>query len=128
MPMLLKELPGRAINPSANGQNEVTTPILSMPSARQVARERCEPEGASRDPSRGLEPRWRGGQARAMLPILYGQHDREALACASYERCHPGDRSAALQRRARFSRNRTGLLRDWLIAGHRGREPRDDRR
>ncbi len=50
----------------------------------------------------------------AAMPFLSGSHDPQALARAGYERCHPADSFAALQRRARFSREDRGLLRQWL--------------
>lgn len=38
----------------------------------------------------------------------------EAIARAGYERCHPGDSFADLRRRARFTKEDRGLLRQWL--------------
>ncbi len=43
------------------------------------------------------------------------KHDRlEALVRADYEKYHPDDGFDDLQRRARFSKEDKGLLRDWL--------------
>jgi len=49
-------------------------------------------------------------QARARL---------EAVAAAEYDRCHPDDSFEALVRRARFSKEDQGLLKDWLAAAAR---------
>lgn len=38
----------------------------------------------------------------------------ERIARESYERCHPDDTFDDLKRRAAFSREDQGLLRDWL--------------
>ncbi|HEY9055844.1 MAG TPA: hypothetical protein VIN77_01720 [Aurantimonas sp.] len=38
----------------------------------------------------------------------------EALVRADYERCRPDDSFEDLKRRARFSKEDKGLLRDWL--------------
>jgi hypothetical protein len=40
--------------------------------------------------------------------------DREAATRAEYERLHPDDSFDDLQRRARFSKEDQGLLREWL--------------
>jgi hypothetical protein len=39
--------------------------------------------------------------------------DLEALIREDYERCHPGDTLRDLKRRAKFSKEDRGLLRDW---------------
>lgn len=41
----------------------------------------------------------------------------EAVARAGYERCHPDDSFADLIRRARFSKDDRGLLRQWRDYG-----------
>lgn len=47
----------------------------------------------------------------------------EALIRADYERCHPEDTFDDLKRRARFSKEDKGLLRDWMgVAAQRERE------
>jgi hypothetical protein len=38
----------------------------------------------------------------------------EALVRADYERSHPGDTFDDLKRRARFTKEDKGLLRDWM--------------
>ena len=38
----------------------------------------------------------------------------EALIRRDYERCHPGDTLDDLKRRAAFSKQDRGLLRDWM--------------
>ncbi|HEU4661313.1 MAG TPA: hypothetical protein VFS63_11685 [Pseudolabrys sp.] len=43
----------------------------------------------------------------------------EAFARAEYERLHPDDTFDDLKRRARFSKEDEGLLRDWLAAAAR---------
>ncbi len=43
----------------------------------------------------------------------------ESLIRADYERCHPGETLADLQRRARFSKEDKGLLRDWMAVAAR---------
>lgn len=40
----------------------------------------------------------------------------ETLAAEEYDRCHPDDSFEALMRRARFSKEDQGLLKDWLAA------------
>ena len=56
-----------------------------------------------------------------MLPIT-SNHDLqsssdeelESLIRQDYERCHPGDTLDDLKRRAAFSKEDRGLLRDWM--------------
>lgn len=56
-----------------------------------------------------------------MLPIT-SNHDLqsssdeelESLIRQNYERCHPGDTLDDLKRRAAFSKEDRGLLRDWM--------------
>jgi hypothetical protein len=38
----------------------------------------------------------------------------ESLIREEYERCHPGERLEDLKRRASFSKEDRGLLRDWM--------------
>lgn len=38
----------------------------------------------------------------------------ESLIREDYERCHPGERLEDLKRRASFSKEDRGLLRDWM--------------
>jgi len=38
----------------------------------------------------------------------------ESLICEDFERCHPGETLEDLKRRASFSREDRGLLRDWM--------------
>lgn len=45
--------------------------------------------------------------------------DSESWVTAEYERCHPQDSFADLKRRARFSIEDKGLLREWLQAAAR---------
>lgn len=40
----------------------------------------------------------------------------EARAAKAYDRCHSDDSFADLKRRARFSKEDQGLLKDWLTA------------
>lgn len=51
----------------------------------------------------------------------------ESLIEAEYERCRPGDTFADLKRRARFSKEDQGLLKDWMkraaILAERMQEP-----
>ncbi len=47
------------------------------------------------------------------------RHRRSKLIRAAYERCHPQDSFDDLQRRARFSKEDKGLLRDWLAIADR---------
>lgn len=50
----------------------------------------------------------------------------EAQARTAYERCHAEDTFADLKRRASFSREDKGLLRDWIdLAAGRDQEARD---
>jgi len=49
----------------------------------------------------------------------------ESLIREDYERCHPGDTLNDLKRRASFSKEDKGLLRDWMaVAGTRARAER----
>jgi hypothetical protein len=41
----------------------------------------------------------------------------ESLIREDFERCHPGETLDDLKRRASFSREDRGLLRDWMTAG-----------
>jgi hypothetical protein len=43
----------------------------------------------------------------------------ESLVRTDYERCHPGDSFEDLKRRAHFSNEDRGLLRDWLATAAR---------
>ena len=43
----------------------------------------------------------------------------EELARAAYDACHPQDSFDDLKRRAAFSKEDRGLLRDWLAAAER---------
>jgi len=47
------------------------------------------------------------------------QADAELWARAAYENCHPEDTFADLKRRALFSKEARGLLRDWMAAAQR---------
>jgi hypothetical protein len=38
----------------------------------------------------------------------------ESLICEDFERCHPGETLEDLKRRASFSKEDKGLLRDWM--------------
>jgi hypothetical protein len=56
-----------------------------------------------------------------MLPITSncdlhssGDEELESLIRQDYERCHPGDTLDDLKRRAAFSKEDRGLLRDWM--------------
>lgn len=50
----------------------------------------------------------------------YDRHlQLESLAPVEYERCHPEDSFEALKRRACFSKEDKGLLRDWLAVAER---------
>ena len=46
----------------------------------------------------------------------------EALIRRDYERCHPGDTLDDLKRRAAFSKEDRGLLRDWMAIAAAYRE------
>ena len=50
-----------------------------------------------------------------------GDEELESLIRRDYERCHPGDTLDDLKRRAAFSKEDRGLLRDWMAiaAAHR---------
>ncbi|MGX9429572.1 MULTISPECIES: hypothetical protein [unclassified Bradyrhizobium] len=41
----------------------------------------------------------------------------ESLIREDFERCHPGETLADLKRRASFSKEDRGLLRDWMAVG-----------
>ena len=43
----------------------------------------------------------------------------ESLVRDDYERCHPGDTFEDLKRRASFSKEDRGLLRDWMAVAAR---------
>jgi hypothetical protein len=43
-----------------------------------------------------------------------GDEELESLIRRDYERCHPGDTFDDLKRRAAFSKEDRGLLRDWM--------------
>jgi hypothetical protein len=43
----------------------------------------------------------------------------EALISEDFERCHPGETLEDLKRRASFSREDRGLLRDWMTVAAR---------
>ncbi|TAN16611.1 MAG: hypothetical protein EPN45_02285 [Rhizobiaceae bacterium] len=49
----------------------------------------------------------------------------ESLVRADYERCNPGDRFDDLKKRARFSKEDQGLLRDWMALAARRAAERD---
>jgi len=56
-----------------------------------------------------------------VLPITSNQdfqsstdEELESLIRQDYERCHPGDTLDDLKRRAAFSKEDRGLLRDWM--------------
>jgi hypothetical protein len=50
----------------------------------------------------------------------------ESLIREDYERCHPGDTLNDLKRRASFSKEDKGLLRDWMaVAVTRARADRE---
>jgi hypothetical protein len=51
------------------------------------------------------------------------RHDAEALVRHDYERCHPEDTFEDLKRRARFTKEDKGLLRDWLALRSAQRDP-----
>lgn len=59
-------------------------------------------------------------------PVLRARY--ESLVRDDYERAHPHDSFDDLKRRARFSKEDQGLLRDWMdvAAARAGRRPRDD--
>jgi len=48
--------------------------------------------------------------------------DLEALIRADFDRCHPGQTLADMKRRARFSKEDWGLLRDWMALAARRAE------
>jgi hypothetical protein len=50
-----------------------------------------------------------------------GDEELESLIRRDYERCHPGDTLDDLKRRAAFSKEDRGLLREWMAiaAAHR---------
>ncbi|WP_292572476.1 hypothetical protein [Mesorhizobium sp.] len=52
----------------------------------------------------------------------------ESLIRADYERCHPGGTLETLQRRARFSKEDRGLLRDWMAVAVRRAKAKGARR
>ncbi len=67
------------------------------------------------------------GAAPENIVAVWPRRDRHRLSDvirAAYERCHPQDSFADLQRRARFSKEDKGLLRDWLAAAERTRNAR----
>jgi hypothetical protein len=43
----------------------------------------------------------------------------ESLIRADYEKCHPDETLEDLKRRARFSKEDKGLLRDWMVVARR---------
>jgi hypothetical protein len=43
----------------------------------------------------------------------------ESLIRADYEKCHPDETLEDLKRRARFSKEDKGLLRDWMAVARR---------
>jgi hypothetical protein len=45
--------------------------------------------------------------------------DLESLVRGEFERCHPGDTFEDMKRRARFSKEDKGLLRDWMAVAAR---------
>ena len=47
----------------------------------------------------------------------------ESLIREDYERCHPGDTLNDLKRRASFSKEDKGLLRDWMAVAVTGPGP-----
>ena len=57
---------------------------------------------------------------RGMMPITCNDdfsssdEELESLIRKDYERCHPGDTLDDLKRRAAFSKEDRGLLRDWM--------------
>ncbi|MBA7618606.1 hypothetical protein ES703_25936 [subsurface metagenome] len=52
----------------------------------------------------------------------------ESLIRQDFERCHPGETLDDLKRRAAFSREDRGLLRDWMaVAARRAAEERSRR-
>jgi hypothetical protein len=57
------------------------------------------------------------GQTRSALAAhvqVASDEELEALIRRDYERCHPGDTLDDLKRRAAFSKEDRGLLRDWM--------------
>jgi hypothetical protein len=48
------------------------------------------------------------------MPTEEERKHLESLIRADYERCHPDDTLDDLKRRASFSREDRGLLRDWM--------------
>lgn len=65
---------------------------------------------AERDRDETAIPRMPAGgdRARNLSPAL------EAEIADAYERCHPRDTFADLKKRARFSKEDRGLLKDWM--------------
>jgi hypothetical protein len=55
------------------------------------------------------------------LPSAHEEEDAylEALISEDFERCHPGETLEDLKRRASFSREDRGLLRDWMAVAAR---------
>lgn len=58
-------------------------------------------------------------ESRAMVPRRSPRQHLESLVRADYERCHPEDSFDDLKRRARFTKEDKGLLRDWLVVAER---------
>jgi len=48
----------------------------------------------------------------------------ESLIREDYGRCHPGDTLDDLKRRAAFSKEDRGLLRDWMAIAHAAADPK----
>jgi hypothetical protein len=55
------------------------------------------------------------------LPSTHEEEEAylEALISEDFERCHPGETLEDLKRRASFSREDRGLLRDWMAVAAR---------
>jgi hypothetical protein len=63
---------------------------------------------------------------RAGSPDAHDRASLESLIRADYERCHPDDTFEDLKRRARFTKEDKGFLRDWMaLAAERMRAVRN---
>jgi hypothetical protein len=68
-----------------------------------------------------------GGPARADARARDETAYRESLIRADYDRCHPGETFEDLKRRARFTKEDKGLLRQWMaVAAQRAAAAREE--
>jgi hypothetical protein len=82
----------------------------------------CQPSGASvssQEQNRAVMVHETPKAAGEIFDQITTSNDRprsslESLIRSDYERCHPGDTWEDLKRRARFSKEDKGLLRDWM--------------